>query len=179
MQDEYLIEQYKKLYSQNRRYGRSGVRYLDVILPWIKHLEPESILDYGCGYSELLDRIKSRYKVSIFKYDPAISKYSKMPSEHVDMVICTDVLEHLYRNDIYKTISFIKKISECAIFSISCRLAYIKLPDGTNCHKTVKPKSWWMNRLKKYYNKITVISENMMENDITVVCENKTGPTSV
>lgn len=173
MQDDYLIEQYKKLYAQNRRYGRSGIRYFDVIMPWIEYLKPKTILDYGCGHSELLDRIKLRYDFQMIKYDPAIKKYSAVPSEHVDLVICTDVLEHLLRGNIYKTMVFIKKISDCVIYSISCRLAYIKLPDGTNCHKTVKPKSWWMNRLKKYYNKITIINENMMENDFTVICEDE------
>lgn len=150
-----LIKQYEIFHSQ-RTYGFHSITLLGPLLPIVKRIKPGSILDYGCGRSKLADSLKYDQKVKIYRYDPAIPEYSEKIDFRVDLVLCTDVLEHVLEEEIDNTLLELKKISDNVIFKISTRPAVKHLPNGMNCHCTVKPKRWWINKLKKHFKKIVV-----------------------
>jgi len=154
--EEKLIEQYKLLHN-TRKYGDSSIKLLEDILPIVLKLKPRTILDYGCGQSKLIDKLKYNKNVKIYKYDPAIGKYNKLIEGKVDLVINTDVLEHIPEKSLSKTIGKIKSKSENIIFCISCVKANIYLPNGINCHITIKPKKWWIKFLKKHFKTVKII----------------------
>ena len=144
-----LIEQYKILHT-TKKYGRSSIKLLKLIKKIID-FKPESILDYGCGQSKLLDYLKAKRR---YRYDPAIKKYIQLPKTKVDLVLCIDVLEHILEEDLDNVLKELKSLSNKVIFSIGTKLATHKLPNGLNAHITVKPKKWWIKKLSKYFNTV-------------------------
>ena len=87
--DQYL-ELNKQLHEENKFYGTQGQKYLDEVIKLAKLFNTQDILDYGCGKSTLANNLP----FTIQQYDPAITKYSCPPRE-ADIVVCTDVIEHI------------------------------------------------------------------------------------
>jgi hypothetical protein len=141
------IEQYKKLHKGP--YGVTGPRLLDEIKPLVKG---ETVLDYGCGQSKLIDKLEEDLGIEGYRYDPAIEEYEKIPKRYFDTVICTDVLEHIPENEIYDTLKLINALAQCGvIFSVCTVPAVTFLPNGENAHCTVKPKDWWLSRIEEFF----------------------------
>lgn len=157
MSKQYLIEQYRILH-ETGVYGNTSGSLKDFIRPFVKALKPKSILDYGCGQSLLLDMLSPETNAELYKYDPAIEKHKTLVSQKMDMVICTDVLEHIPEDDLDGALETIKTKSSNIIFTICCREAIHNLPDGQNCHCTVKEKKWWALKLGKFFPCIDVFS---------------------
>ena len=111
------------------------------------------MLDYGCG--KAYKYTKKKYHVfmgidDLYLYDPYVDEYSTLIDRPVDIVVCTDVLEHIPEEDIDDTLKTIFSKARKAVFlSISCKLASKVFSDGTNAHVTVKPPSWWDERINK------------------------------
>ena len=149
-----LIKQYHKIHSE-KLYGCTSERLLHLILPYIKEINPESILDYGCGQSQLAEMIQKEIAadktgiINIYKYDPAIDEYSSLPKEKVDLVICTDVLEHVPPEDVDGTIKEIVALGENCFFVICTKEAIEILPNGENAHCSVHDPAWWLSRIEK------------------------------
>ena len=140
-----LQSQYELLHKQNPKYGVSSERLYPHINPLVKRLNPNSIIDYGCGRSRLLDRLVAPEKV---RYDFAIPEYSVLPTDKkFDLCICTDVLEHIPESELNTVITNLKQLSDNHIVTIALTEAFHKLPNGMNCHVTVKPKQYWMELL--------------------------------
>lgn len=148
------IEQYKILHKQ-KGYGKSSEKLYNDILPLVKEINPSSILDYGCGQSDLV----GMFGCMGIKYDPAIEEYSKYIPYKVDLVICIDVLEHIPDEDLEETLLKIKVHSEKVIFDIGTQLAKHTLPNGDNAHCTVKSIDWWINKLKETFPIITFVKD--------------------
>lgn len=149
---EGLITQYKQIHEQSD-YGYTSKNLLYLLLPYIKELEAKTILDYGCGQSTLTDSIKGELEpsdIKTYKYDPAISEHCTLPEEKVDLVLCTDVLEHIPYADLEEVIKKILSLGEHAIFIISTKKAKQFLPDGSNAHCSVYKGSWWLDFIKQY-----------------------------
>lgn len=114
-----------------------------------------SVLDYGCGPGQLLKGIQDHFQplpgVEYREYDPAIDEKSKMP-EPADLVVCTDVLEHIEPQCLQTVLGHIASLTgKLAIINVSTREAYKNLPDGRNAHLIVQPTSWWESWLRRYF----------------------------
>lgn len=146
------LEQYKILHSQ-QEYGVSSLELLPFIWSLIKSINPTSILDYGCGQSRLLDKIKYRKSnIKTYKYDPAIDIYSTLPNrKKVDLILCTDVLEHLIFEDIIELLETVSELSNKVIFSVSLVEANQKLPNGQNAHLTIWSEERWLDLIQCYF----------------------------
>lgn len=149
-----LINQYKKIH-ETKVYGKTSERLLYLLLPIIKEIAPKSILDYGCGQSNLVELLKKELDlektkdIRTYKYDPAIEAFSTLPEEKVSLVISTDVLEHIPTEDLPIVIKKLLDIGDNAIFVICNRNAKEILSDNSNAHCSVYPAEWWLELIKK------------------------------
>lgn len=153
---ERLIEQYRLLHKR-KKYGAYSTDQFHYILPWLETINPNTILDYGCGQSLLVDQLAKALNASPKRYDPAISKYAVPPSEPIDCVINTDVLEHIPERDIDQFLTAIAEVSGHVFFNISSVPAVNLLPNGENAHCTVENNGWWRDRLKAFFPNVTEV----------------------
>lgn len=145
---EDLIAQYAEIH-RKKSYGRSSEILVGYIQKQLDFLPPvRSILDFGCGQSRAVDWLGRINEAAVFRYDPAIPEHAEMPCESVDLVICTDVLEHIPEEDIDALLARILSLSTHAYFNVSCVDAVEILPNGENAHCTVRRPGWWERRLR-------------------------------
>lgn len=153
---QYMIEQYRLLH-KTMAYGNTSESLKSFVLPFVGFLKPKSILDYGCGQSRLLEILRKEDRLldaKLYKFDPAIEEYEVLVPQNIDMIICTDVLEHIPEDELDGLLRTIKIKSDNIIFTICCREAIYNLPDGQNCHCTIRPKKWWISKIRKYFPRI-------------------------
>ena len=143
------IDQAKKVHENENKWRGTTVRQY---IPEINKLRREyglvTMLDYGCGKAQFHDPIWNAVK-----YDPAIEIFNTKPVGKFDLVISTDVLEHVPEENIDEVIADIFNYSDRWVFvSVCCREAREILPNGMNAHATIKPEEWWKEKFNKYKN---------------------------
>lgn len=165
--DEYL-ELNEKLHSINPEYGTSGQKWVGFVMDLCNTLNTKDVLDYGCGKSTLAMQLPFTIK----QYDPAIPRYSDQP-DAADVVVCTDVLEHIEPDLIDNVLEDIsEKTKVCAFFSIALTKAKKILEDGRNAHLIVESPKWWAEKLWKYFD---ITNFNRSGNEILVICRKEGG----
>lgn len=123
----------------------------------------QTILDYGCGKGTLLDALDEQYEGEIILqgYDPAITKFGLDP-DPADLVLCTDVLEHIEPDCLNAVLSHIRSLTKIGAFLvIHTGPASHKLPDGRNAHLIQQPLDWWFIQIAPYFHleKVQKLSE--------------------
>jgi hypothetical protein len=139
-----------KLYHQEDKIwqGTSIINYIPKINQIIKDKDIKTILDYGCGKAKHHPK-----EWNAIKYDPAIQEYQNKPQDKYDLVISTDVLEHIPVENLKQTIDEIFGYSNKWVFvSVCCRKAEAILPNGYNAHATIESAKWWRDLFKPYKN---------------------------
>jgi len=116
----------------------------------ISEFKIKSLLDYGCGgsdwnlkgFDEKGLSAKEFYNLeNSYRYEPARNIDER---RSVDCVICFDVLEHIYIEDIEKIIHDIfSYATKLVIINVACYPAAAILPNGENAHITVRHPHWW------------------------------------
>ena len=119
----------------------------------VSSMKLSSVCDYGCGKaygwrdSHYMTKLGLK---ELFLYDPGVVKFSEYPSKKYDMVICTDVLEHIPEDSIDTVLSNIFSIAKKFVFlSISTVPARRMLDkeNGINAHLCVQNKEWWIRKI--------------------------------
>lgn len=148
---EELIEEYKKVHA-SKTYGQTSEFLVGIILKQVAFLPKlDSLLDYGCGQARTADWIAKIHDATAYRYDPAIPGIDTLPDVQTDLVICTDVMEHIPLENVDPMLAEIRAISANAYFNISCGKAAEILPNGENAHCTVRPPLWWKERIAKFW----------------------------
>ena len=143
---EYL-ELQKRMHEIHPTYGTSSNKWFDLGEHIFDRYKPKSVLDYGCGKGEL----KKKFGDIIREYDPAIEGKDAMP-DVADLVVCTDVLEHIEPDKLDSVLDHIRGLARKAvIFNIHLKPAIKELPDGRNAHLIVEDAEWWKKRLGKFF----------------------------
>lgn len=144
----------KELHAQSHTFGGSGLWWAFHAAWAVYMYNCKTALDYGCGKGSLAAdawRVLGNRAIPIAEYDPAISGKDSMPAP-ADLVVCTDVLEHVEPeciNDVLEHIAALTK--KIALFVISTTKAKKTLPDGRNAHLLVRDESWWDARLANFF----------------------------
>ena len=193
-----LIDSYKKLHKEKEKFkGISLVPLVPIIHGLIIEHNCKTLLDYGCGkaypYSDkcrsiqLVKPVQEIWNLDSYSlYDPAYSKYDKLPKDKYDIVICTDVLEHIHEEDldwtIYQMLSYSKDI---VFINVSCQKAAKSFKSGKfkgqNVHISIFEDEVWLKKIGKIWSdfkhlKIYLICTKAK--DTTAFCikkENKNG----
>lgn len=148
------IGAYQQMHASRHYGGSSTELHLEAIGRIVRDLAPHSILDYGCGRSDLVAHFWRDGERRIGRYDPAIPAFKTMPEGTFDLVLCCDVLEHVPMFSVDRVLREIREKSQRAVFTISTKPSRAKLPDGRNAHVTLLNKGEWTRWLQSYFGRI-------------------------
>lgn len=148
---EVISAEYKalnaQLHRENLTYGVGGAKHAATVTKLVTKIGATSVLDYGCGKGLLAKELS----FPIWEYDPAIPGKDLSPRP-ADLVICTDVLEHIEPDKLLAVLSDLKRVvKKVGYFTIHTGPARKTLPDGRNTHLIQQHRQWWKNRLKVYF----------------------------
>jgi len=131
-------------------YGVRGKEWLQKILELAALIPVQSILDFGCGKGLLADGIEAfGAGFDVRRYDPGIPEWSETP-EPADLVVCTDVMEHIEPECLEAVLDELKRCAGMAVFLNICTKPAMKhLPDGRNAHLIVQEPAWWLPKLEQ------------------------------
>lgn len=146
-----ISEEYRKLNSDkhisSKYYGTSGQYYLSDIIEILKKCKTQDVLDYGCGKNTLAHNLPFR----IQQYDPAIPKYAALPLP-ADVVVCTDVLEHIEPEFIENVLLHLKTLTKQVGYLLAATIPAQKtLADGRNAHILLREAEWWEKKIADYF----------------------------
>jgi hypothetical protein len=144
-------DQYKQIHA-GKRYGISGDRTVDRLLEVIDR-SSTSLLDYGAGQANTAKLLATALgfdsKDQYYAYDPNVQRRNSRPDRTFDLVVCTDVMEHVPEDEVDNVLVDIwGYVDKEAFFVIALQLAGEILPNGENAHCTVQPKEWWEKKLR-------------------------------
>lgn len=154
-------EQQKQLHAVGN-YGISSAKWVQLVMQL--STKSDLILDYGCG-TGLLKRGLEDHR-TVVEYDPCIDGKDAEP-EPADMVVCTDVLEHIEPEYLDRVLDHIRSLTKrVAILAVATRPAVKTLPDGRNAHLIQESFSWWLPKLKERF---VIHAVNMDEGEFSIV----------
>lgn len=145
-----LIRQYEEMHRAGHFTGRALSDLEDVLGEIIHQTESRTIIDYGSGKGEAYtgDGLLRKWGIEVTCYDPAVPGFKTRPLGKFDGVICNDVMEHIPEPHVPEVLrDVLSYATKFAFFQICTRKAKKNLPDGRNCHLTVRPSEWWMARI--------------------------------
>lgn len=149
---QYRDEQ-KKLHAHPRGFGGKGRKWTETVLWLVDYFGASSVLDYGCGQGSLATSLKAanRKGLRVEEYDPAIpGKDDSLTLLFADLVVCTDVLEHVEPDRLETVLAHLRLLARKAVFVVVNLHATDKtLSDGSNAHLLVKPMLWWQDRVQE------------------------------
>ncbi len=141
---------------ENEHYGTGGFRRVPDVMALALRVDAKTILDYGCGKSTL----KRCLTMPLREYDPAIPGKDSPPMP-ADVVVCTDVLEHVEPECLEDVIKDIHRLSmKAAYIVVHTTPAQKVLADGRNAHLIQEKEDWWAERLKPYFDVMVKMSND-------------------
>jgi len=172
-----LIEAYKDLHKDKEKFrGISLVPFAIDIYDILQFNKCKSVFDYGCGkgipyHENRFREVDSKNKIpnfdkplhkwwgidELFLYDPGVTEHNKLPTKKHDMVICTDVLEHIPEEDLDWVLLEICSLSNSTVFiNVSSEPALKTFTTGKykgeNVHVSLFDHEWWVEKIKKIWN---------------------------
>jgi 2-polyprenyl-3-methyl-5-hydroxy-6-metoxy-1,4-benzoquinol methylase len=138
----------RQLHETNPKYGSSSAKWAPKVLELAGTTASRSVLDYGCGKGQLAPALP---QFDVREYDPAIEGKDAEP-EPADLVVCTDVLEHIEPDCLDDVLRHIAAATKNAAFlNIATRAAVKTLPDGRNAHLIIQSQDWWRGRVEAIF----------------------------
>jgi len=150
------VEQYKQIHQSVPGYG-AGSRHFYFVYTILIYLRAKTVIDFGCGKGVLADQVAQTPHLSCRKYDPAIPGIDKIPNDHFDCLLNTDVLEHIPEPELDETLRYFPKLSDTAIVIPHLRKAAQILPNGENAHCTLKSPEEWHEIMSDYFDQATLL----------------------
>lgn len=133
------------------KWGGGGKSHVVDVIEFADQLSAVTVLDYGCGRGTLkpaLREMDSRL-AECREYDPGIPAKAGMP-EQADLVVATDVLEHIEPELVTNVLRHIRALSlRGAFFVIALSKAKLVLTDGKNAHLSIHDADWWIVALEQ------------------------------
>ena len=144
-----LIEEYERIHARTgKAYGTTGRNSLPCILPHILALRPDSLVDYGCGRSDLAALLARKAGIrEIACYEPAIPELADRPGRTFDVLVNVDVFEHIPDEEIDAAAKDMQSMARHAILVIDMATTGKRLADGRSAHVSVHDQNWWLKRL--------------------------------
>lgn len=147
-----MIPDYRELakHADKNFQGVSILNHVVSIRKLLTETDSHTMLDFGCGRGEAYKPPHKLYKQlglprhAVTLYDPAFMPTATLPKGQFDLVVCSDVLEHVPEHEVDEFVARLFSYAKKAVWaSVCCRPAKKFFPDGRNLHVTVKPFAWW------------------------------------
>lgn len=162
MNREELVKQYE-IYHKDRDTRDCEIKWhhVDMIYALNKKLKLNSVLDYGCGHGKQWTERKFHKKMKIPEYalyDIAYPDWTEMPEGKYDLVISTDVLEHIPVGELLDEAleNIFSKANKAVFLKIGTTPARKVLANGQNAHCTIKSEDEWRSVLEPLAEKYNV-----------------------
>lgn len=140
------LDQQRELHADPKGYGGKGAKWAETVADLLVRLNLRSVLDYGCGQGSLGRALRTMGH-PVADYDPAIPDKAASPAP-ADLVVCTDVLEHVEPDCLDAVLDDIARCTRHAAFVVVSLVPAGKvLADGRNAHILLQPAEWWAARL--------------------------------
>jgi 2-polyprenyl-3-methyl-5-hydroxy-6-metoxy-1,4-benzoquinol methylase len=155
--DSYLEEQ-RRLHADPRGYGGKGRKWAMFVDNAGFHYHLSQILDYGCGQGSLATTLRAMGWEHVTEYDPAIAGKDS-PPEPADLVVCTDVLEHIEPDKLDAVLDHLAALSRRALFVVISLVPTAKtLADGRQAHISLHPAAFWAERLEQHFRVVEILA---------------------
>lgn len=153
-----------ELHTRHGGYGSKGRSWAPRVIYYVRKWgNIQTILDYGCGKGSLKTALADVLPVEIREYDPAVPGKDAPPA-NADLVICTDVLEHVEPECIDDVLAdLVRLANKTVLVAVACRAGKRVLEDGRPDHLTVEPPKWWAKRMAKFGKWETIESLRRLE----------------
>ena len=142
--------------SKDKAYGTTGARNAgDQVFALIRSLNrPLTVLDFGAGKQslgkyvlEMCEVYGLPHKPKWTNYDPAVPGIDQLPTKQFDIVVSSDVLEHIEPDCLDNVIETLDALCARTQFhSIACDPAGLIMPDGRNAHLICERLDWWLDK---------------------------------
>ena len=154
MQDT-ISSQYKDELSkkhENEKWGVTGAKYsggaIWNLLRTRQYLQ--TALDYGAGRGSVALAFPD---ISWTEYDPGIPAMRDRPKGQFDLVVCTDVMEHVEIDYVEAVIADLAEHTRLVLFvDIACfptNSVFASGPyEGKDIHITVREPQWWIDKFE-------------------------------
>lgn len=145
---ELISSTYKALNRQmhkNPNFGRIGHRWVPQAVRICQENNFKTVLDYGCGKGTF----KQSMPYETFEYDPGIE--GKETPKKADLVVCTDVIEHIEPEFLDNVLEHIKSLGKRYLLVINTTPSDKILADGRNAHLIVEDHDWWRAKLREHF----------------------------
>jgi SAM-dependent methyltransferase len=161
-----LIPKYRAMAqaSTENFHGLSILQHADSIGKMVRALRAKTLLDFGCGRADAYRAPHNVWQAwgiprdGVTLYDPAFRRDNELPTGTFDVVVCSDVLEHVPEDEV---VAFAERLASYARHglwaSVCCRPAKKKFPDGGNLHVTVRSYDWWLDKMQAAANRHNVL----------------------
>ena len=147
-----INKKYKELYQQMAEEGHfgGGPRLLEwrIARKLFRKMQCSTLLDYGCGAGKQWHpkKVAEWGKLKPTLYDPAFAEHSKLPNQQFDMIMSTDVLEHIPDYTLPSVVRYCTShVKKTQYHFIANRPAMKELPNGENAHCSQQPLEWWVD----------------------------------
>ena len=151
-----ISDEYKRILTTIHTETKFGKRRKlpDHLENFLEEIKPATLIDFGCGKGNLVFTLKKRHnRINVIGFDPGNPRFDR-PLFPVDMIISTDVLEHIEPELLDQTLEEIKQNSRYIYHLISCAPAKLILPDGRNAHLIQESPKWWKEKFESLGYKI-------------------------
>jgi hypothetical protein len=156
----------RELHESGKEYGVFGWRHAQDILDLRTDYECDTVLDYGCGKGTLGTALGSPEWMR--EFDPAIPGKDAKP-EMADLVVCTDVLEHIEPELLDNVLFELARLTrKAALLVIATRESQKKLADGSSPHKIIEEPHWWQAKLATKF-LVLDFKTDVIQNEVTAL----------
>lgn len=137
----------RALHERDSNFGVIGYLWRDRVIAYMEATNSKSLLDYGCGRSNLASSVANKSDVVVREYEPAFDKGVPMPA---DFVTCIDVMEHVEEDQVVNVLEDIKRCANNgALITISLRNCTKK--NAKTHPMAAKPREFWAAELHKVF----------------------------
>lgn len=155
-------KEYGRLHAvSDGKFFAGSVQNAEVVAELVRAINPTRMLDYGSGkgYQYLVKRVHEKWGGLLpYCYDIGVRQLSNKPDGKFQVILCTDVLEHIHEADVDTVLADIFSFADeraGVYLNISCipskhEKGHKTLSNGANVHLTVQPPAWWEAKLAKY-----------------------------
>jgi ubiquinone/menaquinone biosynthesis C-methylase UbiE len=130
---------------------------------YVAGLNPESIIDIGCGWNEFCQimKEKARVKGPVVGVDCSCPGADIIASAHdipvqdksYDLLVSFDCMEHIPKEEVLDSFKEFARICNRMVVKISCKGVGTRI-DGERVHTCVELPEWWLDQVKTYFKNI-------------------------